>query len=192
MSWFYPRIITFYSVILLGSVLSNFRQLFYRVKPQLNCLIQSKKTVFGSNTFLFASHPSSTDYIGTESSSDNGPSSSDGNTAFENLINFEETEEDLELSSLGSIASGNFDFESIYGTPETISKTLEMMKVVDLKSVLRNLGGKYNKGDRKAAIVEQCYQYLTSSTHQGSLRSFSSDSSQDKTDPPGLNVAVLL
>ena len=193
MSWIYPRIITLSGVVLLGSVSSNFRKLF-NLKPQLNFLIQSKKPLFGSNTFLFGSHHSSTDYISTESISESGSNSPNGNTVFEHLINLEESQNDLEFLALGSITSSNFDFEAINGTPETISKTLEMMKVVDLKSFLRQLGGKYNKGDRKAAIVEQCYQYLTSPTSQGSnlLRSFSSDSFQDKTDPLGLKASVLL
>ena len=175
-------IITFYVVVLLAS---NFRRIFYHSKLQL---IHSKRLFYDSSTIRFCIRHSSTDYIEKESSGDSGSNSSDGNILFENLLSVEESKEELDFG----ITSSTFDFESIY-TPEAISKSLEMMKVVDLKSFLRHLGGKYNRGDRKAAIIEQCYQYLISSANQGrtSVRNFASDSSQDKPDLPGIQTVFI-
>ena len=191
MSWTCSHIVIFYIVVLLASVSSDFRQVFYHSKPLLKNLIHSKKLLYDSSTILFDSrHISNTDYIETKSSSESGSNSSEENI-FEHLLSVEESKEELEFSDLG-ITSTSFDFESIYGTPEAIAKTLEMMKVVDLKSFLRHLGGKYNRGDRKAAIVEQCYQYLKSSPNpvgRNSVRNFaSSDSFQDKPDLPGMKT----
>ena len=71
--------------------------------------------------------------------------------------------------------NSEFDIAFRYGSD--IIKTLEMMKVADLKTYLRRLGGSYSsKGIRKADIVQQCYQYLSLSNESAgnaSVRSFS-------------------
>jgi len=84
---------------------------------------------------------------------------------------FNESNESLVSLQLGSIdnntkldhskptnISFHFDYRTI--TPETVVKSLEMMKLADLKLYLRHLGGKSSRG-KKAEILERCHSIIS-------------------------------
>mmetsp|Transcript_29737 Transcript_29737/g.42444 ORF Transcript_29737/g.42444 Transcript_29737/m.42444 type:complete len:743 (+) Transcript_29737:3709-5937(+) len=96
--------------------------------------------------------------------------------------------------SVSNNISFNFDYRT--STPETLSKSLEMMKLVDLKLYLRQLGGKSSRGVKKAEILERCHTIIslansTSNRHFGTSNGDNTDESDDESDVHKISENVI-